>query len=503
VLSAFVIESKKKLEADQTQILVGLVTSYFQNVGNLSKADFSPPIFTPNSVDISINCLLFASLGTSLFAALASVVALQWVADYDAAITRGGSSPEDYARRRQFRYGGILSWKMQEIIAALPLLIYASVALFWAGSIQWIWSLHHTVGYVVISSTALVLVYYGVTTALSAMFITAPFRTPLARGTYSLCQKSLSLVYKLLPHKRTTAQHGKGNHSRYSRSPFGLTQRSFKSLRDGTIDHLLQFARWIETDILPADTPIHREELAVFHNERYLKEQALCWLAHRLPISADAHRRLALLLIGIASYLPDQNFSDAFPEAPWWPILNFLGWHHICKMMDGPLSEDDHESIRALLRFNKFEDLKDYIHPPKEHEDDFFSVAYGKRIGVKSAGQFKPQGRLDINGALLLQPMKTTTAALDVDIPKTLLQVIVKAPYQDVRQDAVSALDRLSENGKLPKDFVKYTNQKLVVELKDVVIVIISRLTELLRDEVRGVQKEAVFSLCEFVKNGE
>jgi Family of unknown function (DUF6535) len=134
------------LEPDQMEILVDIVIQYFNNVRNQSSNNFTRPDFEPSFEAISINCLLFASLGASLVAALASIVALQWVADYDAAITRGGSSPHDRAKRRQFRFAGVTRWKMGELIAALPLLLYSSVILFWAGAIQWMWALHHTVG---------------------------------------------------------------------------------------------------------------------------------------------------------------------------------------------------------------------------------------------------------------------------------------------------------------------------------------------------------------------
>ncbi|KIM20694.1 hypothetical protein M408DRAFT_30152 [Serendipita vermifera MAFF 305830] len=147
VLTAFIIESKKLLEPDQTQILVGMVALYFNNIGNLSNTSFAQSDFVPSHEAVVINCLLFASLGTSLCAALVSVMALQWVMDYDAAITRGGPSPEDRAKRRQFRYAGVLNWKMGEVIAALPLLLYSSVVLFWAGVVQWMLVLHSTVGH--------------------------------------------------------------------------------------------------------------------------------------------------------------------------------------------------------------------------------------------------------------------------------------------------------------------------------------------------------------------
>src|SRR5438132_1306999 len=124
------------LEPDQAGLLVNITLWNINNDGNRSNLPYTLPAFEPTSVGISINCLLFASLGASLVAALASVVSLQWVADYDAAITRGGSSPEDRAKRRQFRFAGVMDWKMSEIIAALPLLLYSSVILFWAGAIQ-------------------------------------------------------------------------------------------------------------------------------------------------------------------------------------------------------------------------------------------------------------------------------------------------------------------------------------------------------------------------------
>jgi Family of unknown function (DUF6535) len=176
------------LEQDWTELLANAAIFSIQHAGNLSNVSYIPPVFEATSVAVSINCLLFASLGASLVAALLSVVALQWVVDYDAAITRGGSSPEDRAKRRQFRYAGVLNWKMGEIIASLPLLLYSSVVLFWAGAIQWMWSIHPTVGYVVAAGTALAVLLYVSTTLLAVVFVSAPFRTPLSRGIYWLNQ---------------------------------------------------------------------------------------------------------------------------------------------------------------------------------------------------------------------------------------------------------------------------------------------------------------------------
>jgi hypothetical protein len=50
---------------------------------------------------------------------------------------------------------------------------------------------------------------------------------------------------------------------------------------------------------------------------------------------------------------------------------------------------------------------------------------------------------------------------------------------------------------------VKYTNEKFIVEIMDVVIAIISCLINLLKDEDQRVQQAAVSSLDECVKHGE
>ncbi|KIM30728.1 hypothetical protein M408DRAFT_65566, partial [Serendipita vermifera MAFF 305830] len=149
VLTSFVIESKKHLEQDPT----------------------SPVEFQPQFTDIIVNCLFYASLSASLIAALASVVALQWVADYDAAITRGGSSPEDRAKRRQFRYAGVVTWRMNEIISALPLILYFSVILFFVGLFIWMWNIHPIVGAVVGVGAALAVLFYGISTLVSVIFV--------------------------------------------------------------------------------------------------------------------------------------------------------------------------------------------------------------------------------------------------------------------------------------------------------------------------------------------
>jgi hypothetical protein len=95
------------LEQDSSAEMLKVLVQLTNNFGNGTRSSYELERFHAPPVAITVNSLFFASLCTSLAAraALVSVIALQWVADYDAAITRGGSSPEDRAKRRQFKYG--------------------------------------------------------------------------------------------------------------------------------------------------------------------------------------------------------------------------------------------------------------------------------------------------------------------------------------------------------------------------------------------------------------
>ncbi|PVF91610.1 hypothetical protein CPB86DRAFT_669648, partial [Serendipita vermifera] len=184
VLSAFVIESKQMLEQDPTSVMVDALIFFINNTANGTHTPYSPTSFSPPPFAVSVNCLFFASLSASIVTALASVVSLQWVAEYDAAVSRSGSSPQDRVKRRQFRYGGMEKWKMGEIIAFLPVLLYCSLVLFFAGLSQWMWNVNTTVGGVVLGVMALGATFYMVTTMMAVIFPSSPFRAPIVRWIY-------------------------------------------------------------------------------------------------------------------------------------------------------------------------------------------------------------------------------------------------------------------------------------------------------------------------------
>lgn len=433
VLTAFVIESKKLLEQDQTEVLVDMTIAYFNNRGNLSNIAFSRPDFEPTFTAISINCLLFASLGASLLSALVSVVALQWVGDYDAAITRGGSSPEERAKRRQFRYAGVVNWKMGEIIATLPLLLYASVALFWAGASQWMWSLHHTVGYVVASGIAVSALVYILTTMCAAIFVSAPFRTPLSRGIYWISKPAFFSARELMS---TIPIGGIGSWLAPISAFFRSSGESFANSG---------FVKWIKDHLIPRDTASQREE-RVANEEKSLREQTLSWLAQQLPISVDSHRRLLLLVGDLAEHASKNDLSRQFFDGPWWWILDFLGWHYLRKIIDGTLSEDDKEEVRLLVKCSQIPQIKEKILAVDKPKPESSSTSYGTWYDSSLSNR---------NGALLLTG----------DVP-LLPNEGSKSGYPELRAAFASGIGNLAEHDEFHTEIRKKI-PSLIELLKD------------------------------------
>ena len=316
------------LEQDPTSVMVDVMIFFTNNVANGSHTPYIPTDFQPQRTDIIINCLFYASLSASLVAALASVVALQWVANYDAAITRGGSSPEDRAARRQFRHAGVVSWKMSETIYALPILLYFSVILFFAGLILWMWTLNQIVGAVVAAGAALAVMFYGTSTFLAVVFVSAPFRTPLSGWIYSLSHLPFSLLYRLLQAM-----------------------------------NISKIPTWLEHQHAVFAYTYKREDLAV-KSRVELGRDALIWLANQLSISQDSYKRLLLL----AKELPSLEHLPSFTptEAAWDSIFDLLGWKYLSPTVVDDFSAENVEGMAILQRCCRVPAIQHLVSPPPQ-----------------------------------------------------------------------------------------------------------------------------------------
>ncbi|KAF7798541.1 hypothetical protein EIP86_009762 [Pleurotus ostreatoroseus] len=194
VLTAFVVESYQSLSPDpNTQVIRLLSQIAVQTKGcslsplhvdaTLSEPDIAQP-FQPSSSDVLVNRLWFTSLVLSLITASFGILIKQWLREYKSVDPRH-SNLRSRLRVRQFRYPGMLKWRIFEISAFLPLLIQLALGLFLLGLCLFTWSININVG-----RTNIVFV------AAWIFFLVA---TALAPAISSECPYKLALFSRIYP----------------------------------------------------------------------------------------------------------------------------------------------------------------------------------------------------------------------------------------------------------------------------------------------------------------
>ncbi|KAJ3864156.1 hypothetical protein EV359DRAFT_418, partial [Lentinula novae-zelandiae] len=139
VVTSFIIATIASLQPDYSQISAVLLMEQVQLLraaGNSTviNAIPQPSIDLQNaSVDANtlwVNGLFLTSLSLALVTALLSVLVKQWLQAYTSILA---GNAKQRAMIRQFRYHGLVKWKVPEIIGVLPIILHMSLALFLIG----------------------------------------------------------------------------------------------------------------------------------------------------------------------------------------------------------------------------------------------------------------------------------------------------------------------------------------------------------------------------------
>ena len=145
------------------------------NLGPYVPAEFSPPEYI-----VVVNALFYASLGVMLLAAFIAMLIKSWVREFDRGL-RALSIPEQRAKTREFRYLGMEHWKLQEMVALLPLLIIISLLLFAIGLVVFLFHISKPSFDVTTVIFGVGVLYYVITTTISVFVTSSPFHSPLSR----------------------------------------------------------------------------------------------------------------------------------------------------------------------------------------------------------------------------------------------------------------------------------------------------------------------------------
>ncbi|KAJ4497631.1 hypothetical protein C8R41DRAFT_879375, partial [Lentinula lateritia] len=185
VVTSFIIATIASLQPDYSQISAVLLMEQVQLLraaGNSTAINAipQPSIDLQNaSVDANtlwINGLFLTSLSLALVTALLSVLVKQWLQAYTSILA---GNAKQRAMIRQFRYHGLVKWKVPEIIGVLPIILHMSLALFLIGLTLYISVLHSSLCWILVTITSLAFTFYFGSIFIPQFKLECPYRIPL------------------------------------------------------------------------------------------------------------------------------------------------------------------------------------------------------------------------------------------------------------------------------------------------------------------------------------
>ena len=133
----------------------------------------------PPAEIIATSDLLYASLLMSLLAAFVAMLGKQWLSRY---LRHTGGSMAERCGDRQRKFDGLEKWPFRFFIESLPVMLQIALLLLACGLSRYVWSVNTSVARVVISFTALGLLFYIGIVAAGMSSYECPFQTPVSEG---------------------------------------------------------------------------------------------------------------------------------------------------------------------------------------------------------------------------------------------------------------------------------------------------------------------------------
>ncbi|KAK0201312.1 hypothetical protein DFS33DRAFT_1508199, partial [Desarmillaria ectypa] len=193
IVSAFISQSAGSLQPNYQQISALLLFDQINiqralangtSLDRITTSGADPTAhFTPKPSDSWVNGLWFASLAFSLATALFAVLADEWYCHYLSPTT---GDPQVRSRTRHLRYKGLLNWRVSTLIGLLPLMLYLSLGLFFAGLVLYLLPQQQRIALVIGIISLATFIVYIFTNILPLIFPECPYKTPLSSIAYAI-----------------------------------------------------------------------------------------------------------------------------------------------------------------------------------------------------------------------------------------------------------------------------------------------------------------------------
>ncbi|KAI0709954.1 hypothetical protein C8Q76DRAFT_798725 [Earliella scabrosa] len=140
----------------------------------LRKPPPPPPDLPPTAFAVRLNTHYGSPAWCAVCSLLRSAVK-QWLREY---LAGSSNISRESIRIRQYRYEGLRSWYVPEIILCLPILLQAALALFFVGLLDLLWTLHPIVATVVTAVVAVSMLFAATTSLLPPLYADYPYKSP-------------------------------------------------------------------------------------------------------------------------------------------------------------------------------------------------------------------------------------------------------------------------------------------------------------------------------------
>jgi hypothetical protein len=189
VLTAFVIFTMTKLQAESSDISKDILLHVSHQLSNRSLPAYDEPEFVVTSHWAIVNGLLFASLALVLVDAYLAVLTRSWIRDFDQS-WKSSNVPEERARKREMRLQGLERWKLHWVVALLPILIQYSLVLYFISLVLMLFILYPPIAYSTLAILAVGICSYFSTTVISSLDKNTPFTSIESKGLRKLIRWS-------------------------------------------------------------------------------------------------------------------------------------------------------------------------------------------------------------------------------------------------------------------------------------------------------------------------
>ena len=180
VSAAFVVGVQSSLQPDPSESTAIYMQVLLHTLNASLYPDIEPPPTTWSGPDrhvVLFQCLLYASLAISLFAAFVAMLGKQWL---DRFVRNKGTAATEKSWDRQRKLQGMSQWRFHIIMESLPTLLQFALFLFGSSISLYLWTINLVVAGVALAFTAFGVIFYSLITLAGTFFHNCPYHTPLS-----------------------------------------------------------------------------------------------------------------------------------------------------------------------------------------------------------------------------------------------------------------------------------------------------------------------------------